>query len=163
MEIEAVAAHHLPSHMISLVDASTSVIRPSMIEARHHLFLRMNDIAQYRLDLVAPETMHVQALLELAENWALAPVARPLLIHCWMGISRSPAAAFIIACSLAPQRSEHDLAYHLREIAPSATPNPRLIALADTQLKRQGRMIEAIRAIGRGADAAIGQPFLWEI
>ncbi len=47
----------------------------------------------------------------------------------------------------------------LREASPSATPNPRLVAVADAMLGRNGRMIEAIGAIGRGADAFEGTPF----
>ena len=40
---------------------------------------------------------------------------------------------------------------------------PRLIALADTLLGRQNRMVEAIRAIGRGAEAFEGTPFCLRI
>ncbi len=51
----------------------------------------------------------------------------------------------------------------MRFLSPSATPNPRLIEVADAILGRQGRMIAAIRAIGRGADAFEGAPFALEI
>ncbi|MNY74902.1 hypothetical protein D3C86_2140350 [compost metagenome] len=47
----------------------------------------------------------------------------------------------------------------LRAAAPSATPNARLVALADATLDRRGRMIRAIERIGRGADAFEGAPF----
>ena len=47
----------------------------------------------------------------------------------------------------------------MRWLSPSATPNIRLVTLADAMLGRQGRMIEAIEAIGRGADAFEGVPF----
>jgi len=149
--------------MLSLVDANTSVTRPALIEPQHHLLLSMNDIAAYRPDLIAPETAHIHALLDFTKKWVAAPTTMPLLIHCWLGISRSPAAAFIIACALNPQRHEQDLADDLRTLAPTATPNSRLVALADHALAREGRMIAAIRSIGRGADASAGTAFQWEI
>lgn len=85
------------------------------------------------------------------------------MIHCFAGISRSTAAAFISACALAPQANEGAIARSLRAAAPSATPNARLVALADELLGREGRMIEAVRAIGRGADAFEGQPFTLDV
>ena len=60
---------------------------------------------------------------------------------------------------MAPKRVEAELAQTLRALSPSATPNPRLIAVADALLERNGRMIEAIQSIGRGADAFEGTPF----
>jgi predicted protein tyrosine phosphatase len=89
--------------------------------------------------------------------------ARPLVIHCHAGISRPTASAYIIAAALAPKRDEIELAKTLRALSPSATPNPRLIAVADTLLDRNGRMIEAIQTIGRGADAFEGVPFALSI
>jgi len=133
-EIEVVAARHDPSHMVSLVDATTPVARPPMIEQKNHLFLKMNDIAQSQAGLVPPTAAHVQALLDFAEDWARLSAKRPLLVHCWLGISRSTAAAFIIACRLWPERAEQDIAHDLRFHAPFATPNPRLVALADELL-----------------------------
>ena len=81
------------------------------------------------------------------------------MINCYAGISRSTASAYIIAAALAPKRDEAELAKTLRWLSPSATPNIRLVTLADAMLGRQGRMVEAIKAIGRGADAFEGVPF----
>ncbi|TIP32357.1 MAG: protein tyrosine phosphatase, partial [Mesorhizobium sp.] len=85
--------------------------------------------------------------------------AKPMVVHCYAGISRSTASAYIIAAALAPKRDEAELAKTLRFLSPSATPNPRLIAVADMLLGREGRMIAAVEAIGRGADAFEGIPF----
>ncbi len=78
--------------------------------------------------------------------------ASPLLLSCELGISRSTASAFALACQAMPDMAEAALAEALRQAAPCATPNPLLVALADDALGRAGRMIEAVRAIGRGAD-----------
>jgi len=81
-----------------------------------------------------------------------------MLIHCWAGISRSSAAAYVIACDRNPG-FERDIADELRRRAPSVTPNRLMVVLADDLLDRNGRMTEAINRIGRGADAFEGEPY----
>jgi predicted protein tyrosine phosphatase len=51
------------------------------------------------------------------------------------------------------------IARRLRAASASATPNPRLVAVADQLLCRDGRMITAVAAIGRGEFASEGRPF----
>ena len=75
-----------------------------------------------------------------------------MVIHCYAGISRSTAAAFIASCALAPDHDEAEIAKRLRTASPSATPNSRLVAVADHLLCRDGRMIAAVAGIGRGED-----------
>lgn len=151
---------HKPQHMVTLINAGTEVIRPAMVEEENHLFLAFNDINEARNGLVAPQREHVLSLITFVRNWSRSA---PLLIHCLMGISRSTAAAFIAACALNPSRDEKALAIELRKIAPSATPNLLLVTLADDVLERDGRMVEAIRIIGRGAEASEGKPFILTI
>jgi len=86
-----------------------------------------------------------------------------MLIHCFAGVSRSTASAFIAACLLAPHRDEHEIARALRKASPTATPNARFVALADSRLERKGRMSAAVAAIGRGEDCFEGLPFALEI
>jgi predicted protein tyrosine phosphatase len=85
------------------------------------------------------------------------------VFHCWAGVSRSTAAAYITACSLAPDRDEAEIAAALRLASPTATPNARFVALADDILGRQGRMVAAVHSIGRGADCIEGTPFMLKI
>ena len=103
----------------------------------------------------------MRELLEFVGGWDRAA---PLLIHCFAGVSRSTAAAFISACALAPQRDEGEIALALRAASPTATPNARLVALADAALGRAGRMTRAIadnRPRRRNASRAC--PFALEI
>ncbi|ALV25791.1 tyrosine phosphatase family protein [Pannonibacter phragmitetus] len=144
------------TRMVSLINAGTPVERPQAIAADNHLFLGFNDIVDPVEGLVPPGEVHVSSLLGFVQDW---DKSAPLVIHCWAGISRSTAGAFITACALTPDADEAELASVLRARAPSATPNARLVAIADRMLARDGRMIEAIRAIGRGADAFEGTPF----
>jgi predicted protein tyrosine phosphatase len=144
------------SHVVTLINANTVVERPPAIAAERHLFLGMSDIVAPMDGHILPGETQVQQLLSFARKWDRQA---PLLIHCWAGISRSTAAAFIVTCALRPRRDEDEVAQTLRAASPSATPNAKLVALADSILNRDGRMVRAISAIGRGADAFEGTPF----
>lgn len=144
------------SHVVTLINVNTVVERPPEIVAERHLFLGMSDIVAPMDGHILPGEAQVHQLLVFARKWDRQA---PLLIHCWAGISRSTAAAFIVTCALRPRRDEDEVAQMLRSASPSATPNAKLVALADAILDRDGRMIRAISAIGRGADAFEGTPF----
>jgi predicted protein tyrosine phosphatase len=82
-----------------------------------------------------------------------------MVVHCYAGISRSTAAAFVSVCVLNPQRDEMKIAVALRRASPTALPNIRIVRLADSLLERDGRMVTAIEAIGRGEPAGEAEPF----
>lgn len=144
------------SHMVTLMGVGAKVERPAVIAPDRHLVIGMSDIVEPLDGHTLPSGEHVETLLAFVRAWGRES---PLLFHCWAGISRSTAAAYISACALVPEKSEAAIARSLREASPSATPNARLVALADDILGRQGRMVAAIRAIGRGAEAMEGMPF----
>ncbi|PTW62842.1 putative protein tyrosine phosphatase [Breoghania corrubedonensis] len=143
-------------HLVTLINEGTPVERPASIAASNHLFLGFNDIVEPIEGMTPPAAAHVSELLDYVVAWERQA---PLVIHCFAGISRSTAAAYITACALMPERDEADIANALRGASPSATPNARLVMFADQLLERDGRMVEAIRAIGRGRDAFEGEPF----
>lgn len=148
---------HNPRDMITLINSGTPVTRPDCIEADRHLFLGFNDITEPQPGMTPPGEEHVLQLITFARNWDRTA---PLLIHCFAGISRSTAAAYISAIAIEPEQDEGALARELRRRAPSATPNGRLVAIADEILGRDGRMIDAVGGIGRGEDAFEGTPFI---
>ena len=127
----------------------------SALACDRHLRLAFHDIAEPMPGLTAPDRDLMQAVLDFGRD---VGEQRALLIHCWAGISRSSAAAFAIACDRNPG-FERDIATELRRRAPSATPNRLMVRLADDLLQRDGRMIEAIDGIGRGAEAREGEPY----
>jgi predicted protein tyrosine phosphatase len=140
--------------VISLL--SPELAAPAFPGDTPHLILRFNDVAAPREGLAAPDARGIGELLAFADRF---PPNATVLVHCWLGISRSPAAAFIIACRRAPRIPELEIALALRDAAPDATPNPLMIQLADDRLGRGGRMRAAIAQIGRGRDSAVGAPF----
>jgi predicted protein tyrosine phosphatase len=82
-----------------------------------------------------------------------------MVVHCWAGISRSTAAAFISLCTINPDAPEELIARRLREASPTAYPNRLMVRLADEALSRRGRMIAAVERIGRGEPASEAIPF----
>ena len=155
-----VAARVRPHRVLSLVKLDTAPDRPEGVEARDHLHLDFNDITEERDGLVAPSRAHVDAILDFAGGWDRE---RALLVHCWAGISRSTAAAVVVAAALRPDLPEDEIADRLRAASPTATPNIRLVGFADQALGREGRLTRAIRRIGRGADTHEGTPFVLDI
>jgi predicted protein tyrosine phosphatase len=146
--------------MVTLLNAGPRVVRPRQIAPERHLHIEVADIVEDAPGQIAPGDAHVRELLDFVLGWDRAA---PLLIHCFAGVSRSTAAAFIAACALEPQREEGEIARALRLASPTATPNARLVALADATLGRAGRMTRAIEQIGRGEACFEGAPFALEI
>jgi predicted protein tyrosine phosphatase len=149
-DIAETAVRHGARHMISLIAERQDFHRPGLIAADRHLKLAMNDIAFAGTgDLIAPSEAHVESLIAFVRQW---DQSAPIVVHCWMGVSRSPAAAVIAALSLDPQEDDFELAARLRKVAPHATPNARLIEIGDRMLGRNGRLVAAVKGIGRGAE-----------
>ena len=143
-------------HVVTLLGVEDYLDRPTGIPAGNHLFLRMHDISEPRDGHVAPDAEHVETLVEFVRGWDRTA---PLVVHCWAGISRSTAAAFVSVCALQPERDEREVAWAIRHASPTATPNIRIVSFADAMLQRKGRMVAAVEAIGRGALADEGVPF----
>lgn len=156
--IGEMSVRHKAREMVTLIAKEQTFHRPAVISAERHLTLEMNDIAFKGNDkLIAPDDVHVLRLIDFVRQW---DQSAPLLIHCWMGISRSPAAAIVAALALYPDQDETVLAHRLRTVSPYATPNARIIEIGDRVLGRQGRLVSAIKAIGRGADTDGNVPFV---
>ncbi|MCW2282494.1 putative protein tyrosine phosphatase [Rhodoblastus acidophilus] len=146
--VESLAAKHNFSRSLSLLAPWQLVIFDTSPLPPDHKILAFNDVTAPGPGLVPPDEAVVGAILEFGS--ACAP-DEDVLVHCWMGVSRSPAAAYIIACARAPGK-EHALAQNLRSVSPIATPNRLLVSLADDLLGRGGLMVDAIDAIGRGRE-----------
>lgn len=139
----AAVAEVRPSHLVSLLDPDHVVATPPGIEPENHLRIGVHDISQPFMGYVAPEIEHIESLLEFARGWERTA---PMLVHCWAGVSRSTAAALILACRLNPGR-EREVVSLLSARAGHAMPNRRMIALADQLLGLGGRLVEAVAAM----------------
>jgi predicted protein tyrosine phosphatase len=153
------AREHRPSHAVSLLDPGSAFPALAGFGEDRHFRLGVHDITEAQPGLDVCEARHIEAILEFAAGWDRQA---PMLIHCYAGISRSTATAFITACLHNPAADEHEIARALREASPAALPNRRFVALADQALARQGRMRAAIEHIGEGhswLDIGENQPF----
>src|SRR4051812_1442757 len=155
-EVSATVDRLGASHLVSLIDVATLVERPDSIRPENHLYLGIHDITEPVEGLILPDDEHVRELIDFVSQWDRR---QPMVVHCYAGISRSTAAAFIALCVARPDRDEREIARALRNAASFASPNARLIALADRLLQRNGRMIRPIAEIGRGELAFEGVPF----
>ena len=143
-------------HVLSLSSMGGEPSKPARIALNRYLALSMHDVSEPCEGLVAPSVDHVSQIIRFGRFWNGAGA---LVIHCYAGISRSTAAAYAISAALNPELDEVELAQRLRRLSPSATPNALIVAHADNLLGRQGRMVRAIAAIGRGEEAFEGKPF----
>jgi predicted protein tyrosine phosphatase len=159
--IGEMAGRHKAREMISLIAEKHDFHRPGIVDPARHLTIAVNDIAfAGKQGLIAPQEAHVQAIVDFARGW---DQQSPLLIHCWMGVSRSPAAALIAALAVKPELDEDNLSASLRAASPQATPNVRLIEIGDSVLGRSGRLIAAVKGIGRGTEYQGDAPFVLNI
>ncbi len=142
-------------HVVSLL-GDEAIERPVAIVPENHLWLRLHDISAPLDGYIVPGEQHVADLLNFVRGWDRRA---PLVMHCYAGISRSTASAFASVCALSPHRDERSIAQALRLASPTATPNIRIVSLADRLLGRGGRMTSAIETIGRGILASEAEPF----
>jgi predicted protein tyrosine phosphatase len=142
-------------HVVTILKHSDRVVLPN-IARENHLVISVDDIAMPIDGYTAPDTEHVERLIDFVGHWDRAA---PMVVHCWAGISRSTAGAFVTACALNPNRDELQIAQAIRQASRTAQPNARIVSIADRLLERQGRMVRAVETIGPGHFAEEGVPF----
>ncbi len=147
-------------HIVTLLRLTDRVERPAHIAPENHLVLSVDDISAPIEGYSCPGDEHVARLIAFAGRWDRAA---PMVVHCFAGISRSTAGAFVTACALNPKRDEREIALAIRRASRTAQPNARIVSIADRLLARDGRMVRAIEAIGPGVGAMEGDPFRLEL
>jgi predicted protein tyrosine phosphatase len=143
-------------HIVTLLKHTDRVERPNHISEANHLVLGMDDITIPMDGYVIPCEEHVGRLISFVRGWDRA---KPLVVHCYAGISRSTASAFAAACMLNPHRDEIAIARQIRAASPIASPNRLIVSLADKALGREGRMLRALDEMGPGSMIVEGRPF----
>jgi predicted protein tyrosine phosphatase len=157
-KVDATVAESGAGALVSLLSPGLVTPRPDSIAPERHLMLGLHDIVEAREGHVLARQEHIETLLAFFHAWDRET---PLVIHCYAGVSRSTAAAYIALCALT-QRPEEEIAHELRRLSPTATPNRHFVAIADAILSREGRMTAAIAAIGRGQECFEGEVFCME-
>jgi predicted protein tyrosine phosphatase len=143
-DLEETVRQHRPSHLVTLM-IEPFVTTPETIRPDRHLRIGVHDVIEPAEGSVVPELSHIADMLGFVKNWDRTA---PLLVHCWAGISRSTAAAYIALCDIHGPGHENHIARALRFRAPHAQPNRLMIRHADQLLGRDGRMVTAVDAMG---------------
>ena len=148
------------SHVLTVMANVDQVQRPASVLAANHLKVSMDDITEHMDGFLAPSEAHIEKVLNFVRGWDRNA---PLVVHCYAGISRSTASAFATVCALNPDRDEIEIAKKIRAASPIASPNRRIVSLADRALGRNGRMLRALDEMGPGAMMVEGRPFVIEL
>lgn len=147
-----------PSHLLTLLGPDYMIGHHHTFTRDRHLRIKVHDIASVLPGQTEPRANHAEAVLTFIDGWDRTA---PLLIHCWAGISRSTASMYMALCKLNPEADETAILRKMRTLAPHIAPNRLLVAHADDLLKRDGRMVDALDAIGPASGADMG--FLFEL
>jgi predicted protein tyrosine phosphatase len=133
------------THLLSILDPDhpePDDLGPA--PGRERLTLRFHDVIVPSPGFVTPEPTHVETLLAFGRKLSADDTAH-LLVHCHAGVSRSTAAMTALLAQAHPDAAEADILEHVRSIRAQAWPNSLMIAFADRQLGRGGRLYAALR------------------
>jgi len=123
-----------------------------IIKHNHFFFQDLNspelkeyyDIKEKKMvKLYPPTSEDIRDILDKAKG---LPARAHLFLHCFAGISRSPACAFAIICQILGGGKEELAVKIMVQACPygGISPNGLIIQYADEILNRNGRMIKAI-------------------
>lgn len=138
----------IPSHVISITDlndepldfpAPITVLRLAFFDIHAQTgmvgkMLSARDRGEY------PCIGHAEIILEFGRQ---IPKGARLLIHCWAGVSRSTAAAYLLLCQ--HMHGDECSAFELlKTIRPSAQPNRLIVKFGDRLLGAERRMLRCV-------------------
>lgn len=160
------------SHVVSILDSGHGQVEVFERFGPHlREDFRFDDVVEELPGRLLPSEAEVVRLLRFGDRLA-ADGADHLLVHCFMGISRSTAAAAILLTQHNPGR-EAEVFAALDDIRPRNWPNRTMIGHADRLLGRDGALFSAmidqhrsvtrrypdmadlIRSVGRGHEVPI--------
>lgn len=137
------------THLLSLEDPQVPKATPVWF-AGHHIQLHFHDVESLReansVRAQIPTREHVAEILKMGERCLAheGPSPARLLVHCYAGASRSPAAAYALICqALKDTKASEALEFVLR-LRPEAFPNALVVRLADELLGRNREMLRAL-------------------
>ena len=140
-----------PSHVISVIDPGYAPETPKGVH--NHLKLGFDDIIEvssnnhiFRLNTddipqIPPNQKHTESIINFVNHW---DKKKPIVIHCWCGISRSMATATYLMCKEDTLNIDRNIRY-IRFVAPHANPNKVLINLFEESLNLNNQISSAYK------------------
>lgn len=138
------------THLLSIEDPGTPKATPMWFRGVHEQ-VQFNDAENNRESAMVggklPCRQTVQTILSfgdrcLSRTKAAEPVT--LLVHCFAGVSRSPAAAFVLASQALGEGREEEALRFVLSLRPQAIPNGLVVQIADELIGAQGRLVRAL-------------------
>ena len=132
-------------HRLDLHFDDVEVARTGDLEAMERAMIRRRWNDQNGLVEVAPTKEDAAAIVEFAQR--IGKVKNIVLCHCDGGMSRAPAAALICLATWRGAGTEKECVDAVRRIRRGAVPHLGLVRFADELLGRNGKLVEALKAI----------------
>ncbi len=142
-DAERVAEEIGAAHRVILSDPARDFLHPGIRRDGGHLRLMFHDAVEPASGTVLAAEEQIAALITFAHAWSRN---RPLVVNCYAGRSRSPAALMIVLATLYPGK-ERQIVEMVSAGAPHAAPNRHVIALGDRALGCGGHLVKAVEAM----------------
>ncbi len=136
------------THLLSIDSPGSPTATPEWFNGvhRHFAFADVESRSTaFAFGVEAPGKEDVKEILEFGKECLKATLNGRvhLVIHCLAGVSRSPAAAYVIMCMLLGPGCEDEVFDYLLKVRSCAWPNKLIVKYADQILGRNKVMIKA--------------------
>lgn len=138
------------THLLSLEDPGTPKSTPMWFRGVHeqlHFHDLENTVETAVIAGTPPCQEKVRAILAFGQRCLdSSATAQPVtvLVHCYAGVSRSPAAAFALARQALGDGKEREALQYVLTVRPYGVPNSLVVRHADALLGARGRMLRAL-------------------
>ena len=149
-DVKTVCESINPTHLISSIDPGYEPQTPKGV--KKHLKLGFDDIIEIndsnsifrdnkdKIKQVLPSLNHTNSIIDFVNSWNNT---KPIVIHCWCGVSRSMAIATYLMCKANLSNIDKNIRY-IRFVSPHANPNKLMIKFFENSLKVENQIAEAL-------------------
>lgn len=142
-DADRVAEEVAAVHRVIISDPPSDAPFPDIRWNSDYLYLMLHDTVESAPERVLATESQISALIDFTHRWG---GTRPLVVNCYAGRSRSPAALIIVLAAMHSGR-ERQIVDMVANGAPHALPNQHVIELGDRLLGCDGRLIAAVEAM----------------
>jgi predicted protein tyrosine phosphatase len=140
------------THLLSIESPATPKTTPSWFHGVHWQ-IQFDDVESLaeavEFDAAAPQEEQVAEILRCGQECLAASRLTKvhLLVHCYAGASRSPAACFALAVQALGAGQAQEALRHVLKVRPEVLPNLLVVKHADRLLGQNGAMLKAVRPL----------------